>query len=1127
MATVQELQQELDALIARKAEINAKYDEVSKRANAARLDGTMTAALAAERNAAEQELKAIFSAVYKADQALQAAKAAAPPPPQPQPPDTASQAAKDDGPQGPNAAPEQKVSANGRVVTAPATTTPSNADTPATVETTGGDQNTDPAVKTQSETQAITNNTNSGSAVPDPGTDTEPTTTIQEGAAAPSDDAANNDTTTTQAEVNGSNNTVLKITPQPNVLDDYYSYTYVASVYLMSDTQYQRLITGKNKKIDGYQLLFQSGGAPNNVGGVRPPPPAPPDPKTASTDTTGAPSSNNLNQNYPDGGRNPFFDNDFYIDQITLETVPCGKGTGASHMNAALKFNVIEPMGITLIDRLYKAVSNFSPRDATGKINYSSAVYLMVIRFYGYDEEGVLQNPIRGGLQSPDGKSDPRAVVEKFIPFQIKAINWSVGSKLVNYEWDCVPIGQLQGGYTARGTIPYDVQLVDSTVGGLLSGPAKYSPTEKSAANPGASSTPAAASGNKQQSNAREEDTTKTQAGTAANTPPKATAAPTPKKTITNGLMGAMNDFQEELVKKGIYDIPDFYEIEFLPGIDSTGKVIPATAISDAKLQLPNAKVDKAKTAAGAPPSQDGGKALDQTRQSVDMVSRSFSITAGQQILQAIELAIRNSSYITDQALVIINPDGTQSPNPNSKNKPMTWFTITMSATKQPGGIDTKRNDSAYRIKYSVAPFIVKNFNSKYFPVSKFSGVHKSYPFWFTGKNIAVKEYQENLNALYTLTVSGSGPDNSAATKTAQNYTSSMRDIVRYNYSPRSNQSSQGADGKTFEAAANAAEVLYSPGDLAEAKVKIIGDPAWIMQGSLFRPVDEGTFTGNQARTGFEPDGTISFDSQDILFEMVWQRPQDYDIDTGLADPFAGGTNVNREPLQSRVYYCTKVVSEFKNGAFEQNLTGSLYLFPKTDKTNTANPAAATSGAATAENNGVEGRQSTAGTSGTATSPSDKRKISSGLTAAQANNIRGSFAASDPRRLDLPNNGSAAILGSQQATPAGPTKVQATADQSASNANPTASPARQAAGNNTQLENTRPPRPANSNDGEVETSNSTQVSSPLKLPPAADSTGLSAEQTAAINQRLANRNRSTEAPAADTQAQNQKFDKEY
>ncbi len=46
------------------------------------------------------------------------------------------------------------------------------------------------------------------------------------------DDAANNSTTTKQTDVNAANNTTIKVTAQPNVLDDFYSYTYSASIYI-------------------------------------------------------------------------------------------------------------------------------------------------------------------------------------------------------------------------------------------------------------------------------------------------------------------------------------------------------------------------------------------------------------------------------------------------------------------------------------------------------------------------------------------------------------------------------------------------------------------------------------------------------------------------------------------------------------------------------------------------------------------------------------------------------------------------------------------------------------------------------------------------------------------------------
>ncbi len=56
-----------------------------------------------------------------------------------------------------------------------------------------------------------------------------------------------------------------KIIPQPNVLDQYASYTYSASLYLMNKTDYQAMMQTKTKQLRGAQLLMQSGGAP--VGG--------------------------------------------------------------------------------------------------------------------------------------------------------------------------------------------------------------------------------------------------------------------------------------------------------------------------------------------------------------------------------------------------------------------------------------------------------------------------------------------------------------------------------------------------------------------------------------------------------------------------------------------------------------------------------------------------------------------------------------------------------------------------------------------------------------------------------------------------------------------------------------------
>jgi len=1010
---------------------------------------------------------------------------------QPQPPATASQAATDDAAKGPNAPAAAEVKADGRIVPPPDTTTPTNADATTTSEN-NPDTGLDAKTRTTQQTQA-TNGYDQGinvraedgtlsrsrinpetgqlydaSGLPggvdlktDPGTPTR-------------DDAANNSRTTTTTDVNKAQANPIQVTPQPNILDRYNNYAWSASVYLMSSAQYSKLMNSKDKKIDGYNLLFQSGGAGVSDGVIRPP---------ASTAGSGGggeesvfdPNATNrtTNTNYAAANRSPFFTNDFYIDSVTVETQCVGKGTGAAHLATNLKFTVVEPQGITLLDRLYEAVANFEPKGADGKVNYTAATYLMVLRFYGYDESGNIVYPIKGGLDSPTNTSDPAAVVEKFIPFIISKVNWTIGTKTVAYDFEAAPVGQNIGGGSSRGTIPYDVQLVDSTVGGLLGGNAKYSTGTAPNANPGKSTTtPATQASVRAVDNAiaakeaPSGDADAQPGGFYGTAPPSAAAAPSPKKVITEGLMGAMNDFQQELVRRGTYLIADEYAIEFvgIPGLAS------AADISDAKIQLPNTKKDT-KQSPMQKPTTTSPSGLNQATISVDYENRNFSITAGQQILQVIELVIRNSSYIGKQKLVIVDPDGVQTLNQQT-TKNVTWFTISMSCERK--DFDSNRNDYAYKIKYTVSPFLVKNLNSQYFPTTKFSGVHKSYPFWFTGQNTAVKDYQETLNTMFVSTLSGNGPGTSVTSQLNKKYTSSMADLVKYSYSPRSDASNFGADGKELEPNANAAEILYNPSDLANTKVRIIGDPAWIMQGSQFKPVTASTVYP-AARTGFEADGSISFDSQDILFEMLWQRPEDYDLTTGLADPYVKQSGPDKKPLQSRVYIATKVTSEFKGGSFEQTLDGSLYLFPIPSGKNAANPAAAASTSALVANPDSQRTQS------------NTKKTGPGWVGAGGKETAGNAAVGNPTLSGStdPNNknirpGSLRDRAAQQRLTAVP--YEQTVYVGAPNSNAYTDPNGVVVGGD-NLDYTPPPKPPTDGTGsQVAPTNTQVVEGPPKLP---------------------------------------------
>lgn len=725
------------------------------------------------------------------------------------------------------------------------------------------------------------------------------------------EDSGNNGTTavtSSVATVEGTfnNNTRRLITPKANVLDRFASYTYKASVYLMSPEQYQSLVISRKKNINSYNLLFQSGGAPAGtlgaLGGV--------DPAAQYADN---PASNNPalpGGMQADAGRNPAFDVDFYIDQITVQNLVQGKSTMTSHGVTNLKFTVVEPNGITLIDRIYEAVQGFAPKDAQGKgVNYGNAHYLMVIRWYGYDINGNMMTV--GAADATTGLTDPNAVVEKFIPFMINRVNWSVGSRLVTYEFDCTATNQLVGTGTRRGTVPYDIQLSAGSVKDLLDGQSKFVP----------------ARGNQTDQNQSDAETQRLlarNATAAQQAPAKANAAAQAKRIVTGGLMAALTQYQQTLTTgaRPIFDEYDEYYIEFTPR---------AKAIASASLIIPGAE-QEAKTSGTKPTPTSSSDSLNPNTDQKNVTTKTISITAGQPIVQIIDRVIRNSTFITGQQLTQIDNNNDEIPNPEARNKPVNWFSIKFRA--EPKKYDFLRNDYAYKITYVIDIYPLDKYDSKYFPLGTFRGVHKRYPWWFTGQNTAILEYTESLNTAYNMLVSGTTPENSAAETQRKKVAASMRDIVTYVYGPGSEESRQGAESKAFEGAANLADSLYGASDLGEVNLRIIGDPAWIQQGSL-----AGGVTVEDLENGsFLPDGTINYDGEQPMFEVSWNRPTDYDLGTGLANPNSNNWASSKKKSMniSRVYTAISVVSEFKQGKFEQTIKGLLYQLPKPDGSNKA-----------------------------------------------------------------------------------------------------------------------------------------------------------------------------------------------
>ena len=272
------------------------------------------------------------------------------------------------------------------------------------------------------------------------------------------------------------------IVSQPNILSGLSSMTYGLSLYLLAPQEFENFVLAENKVLPSNQLLIQSAGI-----------------------TTGE--------------RNPWFNVDFYIEDFTLESIVGTQAVGSAHNAVTLEFTVVEPQGITFLNRLNNAVIDHIGQQEK-KTNAMAQTYLMLIRFYGYDAAG---NPVKASDLELPATTDSNAIIEKFIPFMITNFSYKIASKATEYKIQGACHGTNLAFSSQRGAIPFNIQLTAGKIDQLFNGNLVMSASQ--------SATPAT-----------------NQAGST--------------QTVVSGLIQALNEQQQGLAGESD-DIPDEYEIIF------------------------------------------------------------------------------------------------------------------------------------------------------------------------------------------------------------------------------------------------------------------------------------------------------------------------------------------------------------------------------------------------------------------------------------------------------------------------------------------------------------------------------------------------------------------------------------
>jgi hypothetical protein len=848
------------------------------------------------------------------------------------------QAAKVDNSDTQNPPPDSKVDNNGEDVATPPNSAQSNSDTPILTST------TEDANKTGAEISA------GGDAENQPGG------FYGNGTGFPNPD---DQTVYTPASVGTSSSGrgappvaaqfLQTIIPQPNVLGKLATSTYTISLYLMNIQEYQQIIMTQRKVLTTQQLIAQSGG---------------------------------ISTSSPIGVRNKYFDVDFFLDDLLITSLISPKGSGAPHNVAEFTLTIHEPHGVSFVPRLKAAVRDHI---ATGNqvINEFSQNFLMIIRFYGYDNNGKLLTG--ADLGQSESTSDPNAFVEKWIPFEIATLNWHIGAKGTEYKLRGVCPQQGEALSQMDATIPFNFELSAPTLNDLFNGKLQY----------GVSTPTAPATGGATTSNVNPGTTTDngsyipvdpmgnptgqppvsfggdTTSGTASSTsaaPPKAGAAPT--QTVTQGLCDALNKWQKDLAAKQGYQIPNVYEIIIEPN-SGIGEAKLAHAGKQTKGRAPMEKSD------------DPATKLLNSKAKFDKNTKNFQVVAGTQITQLIDLAIRSSSYITSQQKFIFD-EKTQQLIPQNNVATVQWYRIRTQAT--PLGYDEKRRRIAYKISYVISRYQINDPRSPYFPTSKFRGTHKLYNYWFSGQNTEVLDFDIDVNAQYYQTMGNDGiapapittNNTTGAAGTPTDYTTQGPQgpntippgappnyIVKWAAQTRPNESSQPGPGQGTMPAATLAERLYSYLDIAKSELTILGDPDWLQQAEIF-------YTRDIILDPFMPDGSVNTAASEILYELRWNPATDFDMQAGVmpvnqnnwyqtTPSVTGNTNT---PSQSDIWAAAQVTSRFYQGKFTQKLIGNILDFNSTDRNYTINQLPAVSN--TSRSPTVQ-KPNTSGTSGTAT----------------------------------------------------------------------------------------------------------------------------------------------------------------
>jgi hypothetical protein len=672
----------------------------------------------------------------------------------------------------------------------------------------------------------------------------------------------------------------VRINYTPNPLHSYATYTYSISLHLLTPEAYNDLSDGKEWLPKAKTLI---------AGGGR-----------WGTDVT------NKNTFY----RAAQFKDDFYFDGLTLDSIVGMNAQNRSTNAYDFRFNIIEPYGFTLVNRLLELSIEIN------QPNYLANPYVLQIDFFGNNDAGEAVYP----LTDSKGRS-----LTKYLPCKIIEIKVTVGTNGATYACRATPYNHSAFSSTIS-TTPANFEITAKTVQDFFTNDSDDKGLQRQS----------------EEKKKQREELTQVQGNAFLSDANKKLLADPIENSIkspykTRSYTGAYNAFQQYLKDGQKADHPTTIKFDIDPEIAKALIVNP-----DTNSATTSPAVDSKDTKEVAAQVQSGRSGKTGTPPSVGFkndVAR-FNVNAGDSIIDIINKVMRNSTYITDQLKDPLKLDDSGKPvNEDSKGQPIKWFKVTPKVKLT--NFDARRNQWGLEVTYQIRQYLYHN--NKH-PAVKMStqdairkNLRKKYSYIYSGQNSDIIDFTLDFNKLFytevnALTENSARTNNSADSQNEALTTNDIKEegeiqagatkqVQMNQYSLTSGDAAGQAglnagNSSLSQRAADLMKSIYSNarGDMINVKMKIIGDPEFIKTDDIFYNV--GNINAINPEDTQAPDGSILMDRGDVFVLISWKTPVDIDFEnTGLPD-----FTKYQYSVFDGVFKVVKVNSEFKGGKFEQNI---------------------------------------------------------------------------------------------------------------------------------------------------------------------------------------------------------------